>query len=144
MPAFLLSPLGRYLIIGVVIAALTGWAIWERHDAIAAAKGEKAAVERADLAEQDAKRWHDASDLRDGSIAILTSKLKEQDTAISKLQFAREQADLHAAEAEATARDARAAFDQRMQEIEAEARAHPDQVVPVGAIVRGRVGQLWE
>lgn len=135
-----------YVIGGValVIAALFGWAIWERHDAIAAAKGEKAALELADLAQQDAKRWHDASDVRDGANAILITKLKTQDAAIEAEHFQREAADLAAAQSEADARNARAAFDKRVEELQAEAEKHPEQVVPLGALTAKRAQQLFD
>jgi hypothetical protein len=130
--------------IALALASLTGWAIWERHDAAASAKGELAAVERATLAEQDARRWHAASDQRDAAIGGLTAAIAGQNAAVERLQFSLDRANEAAAHAEADSRDARAQFDQRIQELNDAARSHPEDVVPVGRLVRERVDRLWD
>jgi hypothetical protein len=136
-------PLAVALGIGAAISGAGTWRVMQWHVNEVVAQRD-AAVQRVDLAEQDAKRWHDASDVRDGAIAILNGKLTEQSAAVEKARFARDQADQAAARAEADARAARDAFDGRLSEIEAEAKAHPENVVPIGSIVKARVGGLWQ
>ena len=142
--AYVAKPLIKSGLIALAIGAFAGLWQWERHDRIAAEKGEKEAELARDLAAADAKRWHDASDVRDSAIGVLTDKLNEQNAGIRRLQFSLDQANAAAAQSEAQTRDARADFDHRIQELEDEANAHPDQVVPVGPIVRSRVDRLWD
>jgi hypothetical protein len=144
MPAFLLSPLLRWAVVGVLVAVLAGWAYTEYRLRIGADAERDAALSRADLASQDAARWKAASDLRDQANAVLVGNLKEQSDATDKERFAREQADRAAAKAEADSRDARASFDARMSEIEAEAVKTPGDVRPLGPIVTRRIPQLWQ
>lgn len=118
--------------------------IWEHRVVTVAEAQRDAAKQAADLASQDAQRWHDASDQRDQQLRAMGDALTRQNAAVAKLQFSLDQANTAAAKAEADTRDARAQFDQRIQEIEDEAHAHPDQVVPLGPIVRGRVDRLWD
>jgi chromosome segregation ATPase len=135
-----------YLIGGValVIAALTGWALWERHDAIASAKGEAAAREQLTVARQDAARWQQASQHRDGVIVSLTASLDEQSAAIAasrakeaelrkNLDSARQQNDRLAAEAAALS-----------VELDAAERDAPGDVRAVGPIVARRAPALFE
>jgi hypothetical protein len=51
MPALLLSPVARWLVIGAVLAALGGWGAIERAGRQAARAGEAAAIQRAQSAE---------------------------------------------------------------------------------------------
>lgn len=135
-----------YLIGGgaLVIAALTGWALWERHDAIASAKGEAAAREQLTVARQDAARWQQASQHRDGVIVSLTASLDEQSAAIAasrakeaelrkNLDSARQQNDRLQAEA-----------DQLSKELDDEETKAPGDVVPLGPIVQRRAPRLFD
>ena len=134
----------KWLATGLVIAALTGLWRWERHDRLAAEATAEAATATRDLALEDARRWRSASDLRDAAIARLNDLVATQNAAVMKLQFSLDAADQAAAEAEAAGRDARAQFDRRIKELDDEAKAHPEDVAPLGRIVRGRVDRLWE
>ncbi len=144
LAATLAKPLIKWGIVALAIALLAGLWRWERHDRIAAEATTEAAIGARDLARADTARWHDASNLRDAAIAQLNAVLARQNTAVQRLQFSVDQANGAAMKAEARARDARAQFDQRIREMEEEADAHPDQVVPLGPIVRSRVGRLWD
>lgn len=134
-----------WVIVGLVaaFAGLFGWAIWERHDAIAAAKGEKAALERADLAEQDAKRWHDASDVRDGRITSLAATLDQQ-SALVQAGKARE-AELRVSLDTARAQNESLAQqrDELSKELDDETAKTPGDVRDVGPIVLRRAPSLF-
>jgi hypothetical protein len=134
----------KWLVIGLVIAALTGLWRWERHDRISAEKTEQAAEIARSFAAADAQRWHAASDERDAALAGLSDALARQNAAVTKLQFSLERADRAAAQAERESQEARGRFDQRVKELEDEAKVHPENVVPLGGIVRGRVARLWD
>jgi len=134
----------RWMAVGLGFAALTGLWQWERHDRLAAEKGEKAAALQLDAARADADRWKAASDQRDQAVAELQAVLDRQSAAVLRLQFSLERADEAAARAADDDRSRRAALDQRIQQLEDEAHAHPDQVVPIGPLVRGRVARLWD
>jgi hypothetical protein len=137
--------------------ALTGLALslglvaWYRHEAYSA-RGALRGIEQArDEAERslaatrvDAQRWQDASDLRDAAISALKDRIAIQNAAVEHLQFSLDRADGAAAKAEADTRAARDQFDQRIREMEEEAHAHPDQVMPLGPIVRDRIDGLWD
>jgi hypothetical protein len=142
--AYLAKPLIQWGLVVLAIGVLLGLWQWERHDRVAAEKGERAALAQRDLAAADAQRWRDASDLRDLALKGLRDTIDRQNAAVQRLQFSLDQANQAAAVAEAQTRDARAQFDQRIQQLEDEARAHPDQVGPLGSIVRGRVDRLWD
>jgi creatinine amidohydrolase/Fe(II)-dependent formamide hydrolase-like protein len=133
----------KWVAVGLVFAALTGLWQWERHDRLAAQKGETAALLQLDLARADADRWKAASDQRDQVIAELKVALDRQNAAVLRLQFSLDRANEAAARAADDDRAQRAALDQRIQQLEDEAHAHPDQVVPIGPLVRGRVDRLW-
>lgn len=115
-------------------AGLFGWAIWERHDAIAAAKGEKAAQELADLAQQDAKRWHAASDVRDSSITDLKSMVEQQNTALDAQKQEAEEANRRTGELAAEAQRTKEADDRKIQELEDDAQKHPENDRALGPI----------
>jgi hypothetical protein len=134
----------KWAAVGLSIAVLAGLWRWERHDRIAAAGIAAAATAQLAGARTDAQRWHDASDLRDRALSGLSDKLALQNAAIAKMQFSLERADQAAAGAAALSRDARAQFDQRIKEIADAAKAHPEQVAPLGIIVLGRVERLWD
>lgn len=135
-----------YVIGGValVIAVLAGWGFVEHEWRGAAQKGEKAAIVERDLAQQDAVRWHDASDLRDLSIANLNKALSDQSAAI-EVQRAQT---LVAQKAAMAAQDAAARIQQeadtRIQKLRDEANTHPENVRDLGPIVLGRVNGLFE
>ena len=133
-----------WLATGLVVAALLGLWRWERHDRIAAEATAKAATIQLDLASADARRWHAASDLRDQAIAALGNRVAQQNAAVAKLQFGVEHANRAAAQAEAETRDARLQLDQRIKDIENEAKSHPERIAPLGPIVLGRVDRLWD
>jgi hypothetical protein len=134
-----------YLIGGValVIAALTGWALWERHDAIASAKGEAAAREQLTVARQDAARWQAASDVRDARLAQLSTALDEQSAVIQQGR-AKEQV-LSAALAETARRNItlQQTADQLSRELDDEASKAPGDVIPLGPIVLRRAPSLF-
>ena len=134
----------KWLATGLLIAALTGLWRWERHDRIAAEAVAAAASTARDLALEDVTRWRNASDLRDAAIGRLDDLLARQNAAVLKLQFSLDAANQAALQAEAAGRDARAQFDRRVKEIDDEAKVHPEDVVPLGRIVRGRVDRLWD
>jgi hypothetical protein len=134
----------KWLAAGLVIAALTGLWRWERHDRVAAEAVATAAGTARDLALEDVARWRNASDLRDAAIGRLDDLIARQNAAVLKLQFSLDAANQAAARAEAVGRDARTQFDRRVKEIDDEAKAHPEDVVPLGRIVRGRVDRLWD
>ncbi len=129
---------------GFVVAALFGLWRWERHERNAAEAGAAAAIAARDLARADAQRSHDASDLRDAAIAQVTAVLARQNAAVEKLRFSLEAADRAAATSQALSRDARAQFDRRIKELDDEAKQHPEDVIPLGGIVRSRVDRLWD
>jgi hypothetical protein len=134
----------KWVATGAVIAALTGLWRWERHDRISAEMAERAAAAERSLAVADAQRWHAASDERDVALARLNDAVAQQNTAVAKLQFSLMRANEAAAKAETESREARALFDQRIKELKDEAKAHPENIVPLGGIVRSRVGWLWD
>jgi DNA-binding helix-hairpin-helix protein with protein kinase domain len=142
--AYLAKPLIKLGLVALAIGVLFGLWQWERHDRIAAEKGEHAALAERDLAAADAQRWHAASDLRDLALKGLRDTVDRQNAAVQRLQFSLDRANQAATAAEAQTRDARAQFDQRTRQLEDEAHAHPDQVDPLGTIVRGRVDRLWD
>ena len=128
-----------------------GLLAWYRHEGHSAqAAQHQAERDRDDArgrladARHDAKRWHDASDQRDLAIGVLKASLDRQNAALMRLQFNLDHANEAAARAADADRTARAALDQRIQQLEDEAHAHPDQVAPLGGIVRGRVDRLWD
>jgi hypothetical protein len=129
---------------GLVVALLLGLWRWERHDRLAAEAMAEAARAARDLAQADAGRWHAASDLRDAAITGLNHAIAVQNTAVRKLQFSLDQANAAAARAEAASRDARGQFDQRMKELDDAAKAHPEEIAPLGRLVRDRVDRLWD
>jgi chromosome segregation ATPase len=134
-----------YLIGGValVIAALTGWALWERHDAIASAKGERAALDRMVLAQADAARWQQASQHRDGVIVSLTASLDEQSAAIaaSRAKEAELRKNLDSARQQNDRLQEQA--NQLSKELDDEAAATPGDVRELGPIVTRRAQQLF-
>lgn len=134
----------KWVAIGLAFVGLTGLWQWERHDRLAAERGEKAAILQLDLARADADRWKAASDQRDQAIVELKAALERQNAAVLRLQFSLSGADEAAARAADDDRAQRAALDQRIRQLEDEAHAHPDQVVPVGPLVRERVDRLWD
>lgn len=128
-----------------------GLLAWYRHEATSA----RAALHEAELGRDEAKatlaastadaeRWHGASDLRDAAIDRLNRTLAQQNAEMERLRFSLDQANSAADQAEAEAQDARARFDRRVLELEEEADAHPDQVVPLGPLVRSRAQRLWD
>jgi hypothetical protein len=129
---------------GLAVAILLCLWRWERHDRVAAQVAAEAAQAARDRAQDDAKRWHDASDQRDAAIARLSGVLNQQNAAVAKLRSSLDLADRAAAQAAADSRNARAAFEQRIKELNDEAKAHPEDVVPLGGIVRGRLDRLWD
>jgi hypothetical protein len=134
----------KWGLVAVVFGSLFGLWRWERHDRIAAEKILEAAKLARDIAAADAQRWRTASDQRDAALARLTGALAQQNDAVTKLQFSLERANGAAVQAEAESRDARTRFSERIKELEYEANAHPESVIPVGSIVRGRVDRLWD
>jgi hypothetical protein len=144
MPAFLLNPLIRYGLIALAFGVLVGLWRWERHDRIAAEKGEQAALERLDLAQQDAARWQQASTLRDAAIAELKTTLETQSAAAERWRLTGERADAAARVAAETDQRNRAAADARIRELMEEARARPEAVRPLGPLVLGRVDGLFD
>jgi hypothetical protein len=143
MPAFLLNPLIRYGLIALVIGVLLGLWRWERHDRIAAEKEAAAALERLDLAQQDAARWQQAATLRDAAIAELKTTLETQSAAAERWRLSSEKADAAARVAAETDQRNRAAADARIRELMEAARARPEAVRPLGPLVLGRVDGLF-
>lgn len=136
-PYALLGVAGAFLLL--IVGNIVLYALW--HGAVAE---RDAAIERADLAAQDATRWHAASDLRDGAITELTGKIQNQNDAISRLQFSLGKANAAAAAQKAISDADTAALNQRIEELQAEAEKRPADVREVGPIVRERVGRMWE
>ncbi|HVT52752.1 MAG TPA: hypothetical protein VHE77_14330 [Dongiaceae bacterium] len=129
---------------GLVVAALAVLWRWERHDRIAAEAVAQAATAARDLARGDAERWRTASDQRDAALARLNDLIAEQNAAVARLRVSLDVADQAAAEAQANSRDAHAQLDQRIKELNDEAKLHPEDVAPLGRLVRGRVDRLWD
>jgi len=129
---------------GLVVALLLGLWRWERHDRVAAEATAKAVSMQLEWARDDARRWHDASDIRDRAIAELGDRVEQQNAAVAKLQFGLDRANQATAKAQADGRDASRQFDERIKEITDEAKAHPERIAPLGAIVRSRVDRLWD
>jgi hypothetical protein len=132
--ASLAKPLIKWGIVAAVIGALFGLWRWERHDRVAAEKGEAAALERLDLAQQDATRWHTASDLRDQAISQLKAALDRQSAAIEAQRA--DEARLAAAVRAGVDRnrilsDRLAAATAALEE---QAHAHPEDDRPLGPI----------
>ncbi len=144
MPAFLLSPLIRWAIIAGLFALALGYGYVQHVGKVAAEKGEKAALERADLSEQDAKRWHDASDLRDGSISQLRDALNIQSDLVE--QSRAKQSDLRKALDSARLANDRLQqdADQLERDLQLEAQKSPGDIREVGPIVARRAQQLFE
>jgi len=134
----------KWAVTGLVVAALLGLWRWERHDRIAAQALAEAATAARDLAQGDARRWHDASDQRDAAIAQLDGLVAQQNAAVTRLRTSLDLADRAAAQAAADDRDARTRLEQRIKELNDEAKAHPENVAPLGGIVRHRVDRLWD
>lgn len=120
--------------IALVIVALSGYGFMERNNRIAAEKGEKAAQELADLAQQDAKRWHAASDLRDSSITDLKSMVEQQNTALDAQKQEAQEANRRTGELAAEAQRTKEADDRKIQELEDDAQKHPENDRPLGPI----------
>jgi hypothetical protein len=134
MLAYLAKPLIKWGLIALAIGVLFGLWRWERHDRIAAEKGEAAALERLDLAQQDAARWHGASDLRDQAITTLKTTLDTQSAAIE-----RQRADELRLEASIRAgvdrnRTLAEKLTATRAQLEAEAHAHPEDDRPLGPL----------
>jgi hypothetical protein len=144
MPAFLLSPLIRTGLVALVVGALFGLWRWERHDRVAAEKGEAAALERLDLAQRDASRWQQAATLRDAAIAELKATLDAQSAAAERWRLSSAKADAAARVAAETDQRNRAAADLRIRELLEESRARPEAVRPLGPLVLGRVDGLFD
>lgn len=145
MPAFLLSPLIRYGIIAAVIVLLGLAVFWYRHEAGIARESQKLAESRATLAEQDAARWQAAAADRDAAVKQRDMAIAAQSAEIDRVGALAQKATQEAArQVEAAARDARAAFVAQIQALEEEAHAHPEQIVPLGPLVRARVNGLWK
>jgi hypothetical protein len=134
----------KWLAIGLVFAAIVGLWRWERHDRIAAQTIARAATERLALAQQDAARWQQASNLRDAAITELKTVLDAQSTAVERWRLSSERADTAARLAAETDRRNRAAADARVRELMEEARARPEAVRPLGPLVLGRVDGLFD
>jgi len=129
--------------LGLALGATPAY-IWERRAVTAAEAQRDRYRQSAELASQDAQRWEHASDLRDQALEAMRATVDRQNSAIERLQISLEQASDAAGKAEAEMRSARNQFDERIREMEEQAHAHPNQVVPLGPIVRGRVDRLWD
>jgi hypothetical protein len=133
------------IVAGVSFGAGIGGTWWVAHQRIVAVSAERdQAKQAADLAQEDAARWKSASDTRDRVIAERDAQLDAQNAAVEQLRASVDRADQAAAAAEAQTRDARAAFDQRTQELEDAAHAQPSDVRGLGPIVLKRVDRLFE
>lgn len=142
--AYLAKPLIKWGIIAAVIAALAGWAIWERHDAIAAAKGEQAAqIERdAYKAQLDAFAATHADDV--AQMNTCKSVLADQSDAVAKLQFSLDEANAAAQHsAEQADADTKALTD-RVGELQAWAASHQDKVCKLSPEMQDRARSLWK
>lgn len=144
MPAFLAGPLLKWAIIGLVIAGLIAAVIWQTHEVDVAREAQEIAETQARLSAEDAARWQQASQHRDGVIVSLTASLDEQSAAIAasrakeaelrkNLDSARQQNDRLAAEAAALS-----------VELDAAERDAPGDVRAVGPIVARRAPALFE
>lgn len=142
--ARLASPIIKWGLIALAISVLLGLWRWERHYRVAAEKSEAAALQRLDLAQQDAARWRQASTLRDAAIAELKVTLDAQSAAAERWRLTSERADAAARIAAETDQRSRAAADLRIRELMEAARARPEAVRPLGPLVLGRVDGLFD
>jgi predicted negative regulator of RcsB-dependent stress response len=135
-----------YLILGAIalVGGLTGWAIWERHEAQVAIEGREVAERQAAISAADAQRWQAASGDRDAALLQCNTDKAEYTARTREAAAAKTRADQAAAAAIADAEVARAAADARISEILEEANAHPESVRDLGPIVRARVDSLWQ
>jgi hypothetical protein len=150
MPAFLApyaaklaGSLISWLVILGIIGALFGLWRWERHDRIAAEKGEKAAQLESGLHAADAARWHTRSDQGDQALDQVVAAYKRQ-TDLVKQGRANEtalRASLDGAHLRATALQETA--DQLSKETDDESQKAPSDVVPLGPIVLRHAGSLF-
>lgn len=130
------------MILAIVTLAAADAVLW----ANLSAKDAKidSATDRMNDAVSRANDYADSQKEYAASLAEMKAERKTLDTELEKQRFARSQADQAQAKAEAETRDARAAFDARVQEIEDEAKAAPGDVRPLGPIVLKRAAGLWE
>jgi len=127
----------RWIVAGAAMAGLVGLWRWERHDRLAAARMEQAALRETALARADAARWQAAAAQRDQALALQTA-------AIERLRFDAARAESAAHKASIQSRAAAVAASLRIRELEEEAHARPEDVRPLGPIVLRRVGRLFE
>lgn len=134
-----------YVMGGVALAfLLMGVALYaENAGRVAAERGEKAALLQASLLSQDAKRWHDASDLRDKSIDVLNATLSKQNAAIEASKLDQARLESVAASAEADRAKLQSDLDARTAELDAFAKANPGKVCRLSDEVRERAAKLF-
>jgi septal ring factor EnvC (AmiA/AmiB activator) len=123
--------------LGLACLATAGLWRWERHDRLAAEAQVQALAARLDLAEGDVQRWRDAVTVRDRALA-------EQQAALERLRSDAARADAVAQRARDETSAARAAAERRIQALEEEAHAKPEDVRALGPLVLRRAGGLFD
>lgn len=142
--AYLAKPLIKWGIIAAVIGGLTIWALWERNDAIASAKGEAAAKLESDLHAQDAARNQSAINDRDRIITGLADQLNAQSAMVEQGRARESQLRTSLDAARKQNDDLQQQADQLSRDLDAETAKAPGDVREVGPIVAKRVQQLFE
>lgn len=144
MPAFLAGPLLKWAIIGLVIAVLIAAVIWQTHEVDVAREAQEIAEKQARLSAEDAARWQQASQHRDGVIVSLTASLDEQSAAIaaSRAKEAELRKNLDSARQQNDRLQEQA--DQLSKELDDEETKAPGDVVPLGPIVQRRASRLFD
>lgn len=136
MPAFLLSPLIRWAVVGVVMLALLGGLIWFKHEATLA----KAT---ATLATEDAKRWHVASDERDRDIKTMSDERTKVNAEIEAARSDNAKLDAINAKYAADMRATRGSVEAQIQETKNDARQRPAEVHRLGAVACAQYRRLY-
>lgn len=134
----------KWIAIAVVIIGLTAALIWERHEVKVARESQAVAERQAAISATDAERWQKASGDRDAEIGQYRQAAIAQNEIVANQVAAKKRADDAAAAAIAEAAKVQTAADQRIKEIEDEARAKPQDVRSLGPIVLRRVDELFD
>lgn len=134
-----------YALIGIAAAfALSiGSAIWFKHEASVAKKGEAAAIEMARLKTEDADRWQAAAEARLQQITGLSDQMTRQNAAVVAAAAARDRAEQRAAGAATQAAQAHAALNDLTMKWKERANARPDDVRPLGPVACSAYASLY-
>lgn len=126
--SFIAKPLVKWGIVAIVIGALFGLWRWERHDRIAAEKGESAAKLESGLHEADATRWQTAAEARLAQIVGLSDQMTRQNAEIKATAAARDRAEQRAAGAATQAAKAQSDLNDLTLKWKERGHAHPEDV----------------